>query len=346
VSLYTMQPRSKDNKVLKNKKNVNSKRQNKGAGPVVLHPGYPLYSFDQSAAPAVGFSPVKGSDTIPVNLLNLQHRINGSIGSVNDVVSGEACRSGTDNAPIPSKMVVYGSDGPRLPVRTFRNYTGPNVQIRRLPKEGVIHVGRHNVKIPRGNGFLTPPSVYVGLRWFGEYPINLSTFLFQNYRFRPSGAYDLDPLVGGTTVPGFTNLSAFYSTYRVTCSKIRVEVVNPSTTTSVITIVCPKNSDPGGSETLANIVASEGNPYAKSKVTSLAGGPRTVITNFMTTEKIFGDAEVWTDHNFASLINTVPSNNWFWDVGFYTPAVIGVALNVWIHIEIGIEFFDRTFLPS
>jgi len=36
---------------------------------------------------------------------------------------------------------------------------------------------------------------------------------FVNYRWRPSAAFDVDPALGGTSMAGFAEISAYYSTY-------------------------------------------------------------------------------------------------------------------------------------
>jgi len=336
-----MQPKSQDNKVLNKKKNVSSsKRQNKGARPVIVHPGFPAVSTGRYGLvyqPTEGYHSGFKEPGIPSNF----DKILGTKPSPAVIAAMESGGTGAWRAPLSTEASPSG-----FGLTQHRGFVGPNVQLRRLPKKGVVHQGRYPIGIPR-NGLNFPPSVYVALRFFAEYPITLSALTYGNYRFRPTGAFDIDPLVGGTSMPGFTEWAQLYATYRVTCSKIRVEVVNPSLTQSVMMIVHPMNADPGASTSLANVTAAEGNAYAKSKLCCYAGGPRNVITNYMTTEKIFGDPMVWTDHNFSSLCTTVPANNWFWQIGAYTPAVIPTnPVQLWIHIEIGIEFYDRIELPN
>jgi len=167
-----------------------------------------------------------------------------------------------------------------------------------------------------------------------------------NYRYRPTAAFDIDPALGGTSMAGFAELAGFYNMYRVLASKISVTVANPSALYPITVIVIPMNADPTNAETAANVVASVGNPYAKTKQTGLLGSPPVVIENSMQTEIIYGDPQIFYDHNFASAVTTVPTNNWFWNVAIYVQTVFATAVILNVQITVDVEFFDRFFLPA
>lgn len=191
-----------------------------------------------------------------------------------------------------------------------------------------------------------PPRMPVKLKYWGQQVLSLAASLSANYRWRPTAAFDVDPALGGTSMAGFAELAGFYATYRVSASQIKVTVNNPSGVSPVTVIVLPMNADPTNAFGAANIIASMGNPYAKSKLTSLLGGPPSVIENSMTTVKIFGDSEVFYDHNFTSLVTTVPTNNWFWNLCLYAPAFIATNIVCQVEITVDCEFYDRNFLPA
>lgn len=192
-----------------------------------------------------------------------------------------------------------------------------------------------------------PPRMNMKLKFWTQVPFNLVASTFANYRFRPSGAFDIDPALGGTSMAGFAECAAFYATYRVCSSKIKVTLINPSNVTPVTLIVLPMNADPTNSFSNANIIASMGNPYSISKTSGLLGSPPVVLSRSMTTKKIFGDSMVLFDHNFTSLVTTVPANNWFWNVCVFTSlSFISTAVYATVEIEVDCEFYDRTFLPA
>jgi len=191
-----------------------------------------------------------------------------------------------------------------------------------------------------------PPRMPMKLKYWAQQTFAMAATQSINYRWRPTAAFDVDPALGGTSMAGFAECAAFYATYRVSASSIRVTISNPSSTIPVTCIVLPMNADPTNSFSAANIIASVGNPYAKTKMLGLLGSPPTVITNAMTTQKIFGDSEVFFDHNFTSLVQTVPTNNWFWNICLYALAFIPVSLVATVEITVDCEFYDRNFLPA
>jgi len=207
-------------------------------------------------------------------------------------------------------------------------------------KDGVLTV-------PRSVSAVLPDRLRTTLRWWALNPINLSIQNTGSLRFQPSGAFDVDPNVGGATCKGFPELSALYRSYRVKSSTCEVELINPGVQTPVTVTLLPTNSDPSSNPSAAYVVASAQQPYAVSRTTSLRGGPNTRLVSSMSTKKIFGSPMTDYDDNFASLVNTVPLNNWFWVITFYSPSTIpsseGAAIcNV--RMSIDIEFYDRAFL--
>jgi len=162
-----------------------------------------------------------------------------------------------------------------------------------------------------------------------------------SFRFQPTAAFDIDPLLGGTFPPGFAELSTLYASYRVVYSSIRVDTVAGSNVPFRV-IVVPLNIDPGAAASASTIVAWTSNPYAKSKLVPSAGGPTVVVSNEMTTEKIYGSAMVRFDDNFSSPVTTIPANNWYWAIGCYTVyATIANPPMIDCKISIEIEFYDR-----
>lgn len=191
-----------------------------------------------------------------------------------------------------------------------------------------------------------PPRMCMKMKYWTIGAFSLAAALGANYRYRPSAAFDVDPALGGTSMAGFAEMAAQYATYRVIGSKIKVTLPNPSATVPVTLIVLPMNADPTNAFSLANIVASVGQPYSKTKQCGLLGCNSAVIVSEMRTRIIWGDPAVFSDHNFSSLVTTVPANNWFWNICVYAPAFIATGLNATVEIEVDVEFFDRVFLPA
>lgn len=210
-------------------------------------------------------------------------------------------------------------------------------------------VGNVSVDSPgkyRGLCQVFPPRMRMKLKFWTEQTLSLAAALAANYRWRPSSAFDVDPALGGTAMPGFAEMAAIYATYRVYGSRIKATVPNPSASLPVTVFVVPLNADPTNAMSVANVIACSGQPYARQKTTGLLGSPPVCVENRMTAQLIWGDPATLYDHNFSSLVSASPTNNWFWNVALYAPAVIATSIVVSVEIEIDCEFFDRYFLPS
>lgn len=168
-------------------------------------------------------------------------------------------------------------------------------------------------------------------------------------RFRPTNAFDVDPVLGSTAVPGFTEMAALYSTYRVVASSIKLETVQNGTQSMVSSVVVPLNADPGASPS-ATVVQSWFSTF-HSKRAGLAnlGGPVAIIRNEMTTERIFGTKAVYFDDNFSAPVSGGPTNNWFWAIGWVSGGnAVGSAIVVTGNVEIrlDVEFFNRIMITT
>jgi len=167
-------------------------------------------------------------------------------------------------------------------------------------------------------------------------------------RFRPSSAFDVDPLLGSTATPGFAEWAAFYNNYRVTSSRIRISFSNTSSTQGVLVVVCPLNVDPGASPGVVVVNSWIDHPYQQHRIVGTAGSPPTTMHVEMSTEKIFGSKMIYMDDNFQALVTTNPVNNWYWALGFISSVIPGAPFGVdyLVDIEMGVEFFSRKTLQS
>jgi hypothetical protein len=214
--------------------------------------------------------------------------------------------------------------------------------------DGIVAVPNYLVRMPKSIR-LVPDRFYTKLSYDGIAQLTVPTgAIATSLRFQPSAAYDVDPSLGSTAVPGFVEFAAFYDNYRVTVSDINVETLSLDNRTTLSCVLLPLNVDPGSSPTGVVIQSWVGNAYAKYKMCAATGGPPTSISHGMTTEKIFGSKMIYFDDNFQSLTTTVPNNNWYWAIGFIIPISLGSAytFTTKVNINIGVEFFSRKRLQN
>lgn len=218
-----------------------------------------------------------------------------------------------------------------------------NNRSRRAVIDGIVAEPNSYWVIPRRVGLGAPDRLYTSLRFWKSLTFNLSVNGQAGARLIPTNAFDVDPTLGSTSMPFFSELAAIYGRYRVTTSKAKFEIVNSSNITPVEAILIPLNTDPGPTPTAPNVISWRANPYGKSKMTGLTGSPTTVITNSISTEKIFGSKMVYYDDAFQSVVTTGPTNNFYWEFAVFSFAAIPTLIYANIACDVGIEFFDRTW---
>jgi hypothetical protein len=184
------------------------------------------------------------------------------------------------------------------------------------------------------------------LRFWKSVSFNFTASNVAAVRFRPSAAFDVDPLVASTAMAGFAELASLYSSYRVLSSTIRIEAVTTSAANPVALMTAPVNADPGATPSSAYVLALREQPYAKYKMLALTGCPPSNVMNAMSTEKVYGSKSALFDDNFSSPTNSTPNNNWFWVVAGYSQVLDPSLCWLQITIEVDCEFFDRFFLPN
>lgn len=200
--------------------------------------------------------------------------------------------------------------------------------------------------VPRSVGAIVPDQFATTLKWWKSYPVNLLTLAYNSFRVNASGAYDPDP--AGDSIPsGFKQFAELYTSYKVTSSRIRVQVINPDQEVPVTVNIVPVNLDPGSTPTSNYVISSFQQPYAKNKMIAPRGAPAIALTSSMSTQKMFGNKMTLYDDNFTALTNANPINMWFWFIGFYAPAVhttSAVVANIFV--EMDIRFYDRRVLNN
>jgi len=193
---------------------------------------------------------------------------------------------------------------------------------------------------------IVPDSVRVRLVWYDNNTMyNNAGGIYVAKRFQPSSAYDLDPLLGGTAVPGFNEWAAFYKKYRVISSKSIITAANYDATTVVQVIMVPLHVDPGATPTLATITSWLSQPFVKKMILSKAGGmDRGTVSLPLSHRDFVGSDTFLYDDSYCAVVTTNPTNNIFLAVGMYVVGGVatfttGVAAN--LTISIMCEFYER-----
>jgi len=176
--------------------------------------------------------------------------------------------------------------------------------------------------------------------------INQAGSLIASRRYRPTSVYDVDPALGSTTVIGFSELAALYGSYRTLKSNIVVEISNLEAF-PLIGVVWPSNSDLGAN--YGQLQAVLASPYSvHGNMSSKGGIDRISLRQNLSTVKFVGSQTAITDDNYRSAVNTIPTSNWYWNIGVWsltgTNLVSGSA--ALIRIMMQVEFSQRNPLSA
>lgn len=151
--------------------------------------------------------------------------------------------------------------------------------------------------------------------------------------FRGNSCFDPGFTSGSQQPTGFGAYSNLYAAYRVIWSKIKVVYLGAvgSTNPIGVTVFPSSSSNPytaGG--------AVEGTArYAKTTTIGQTGNATMAkpLSSYMTTRKIFGDRSD-DDITYSALVNTNPSNSWYWVVDVWNIVGSNMLVTDYIQIEI------------
>jgi hypothetical protein len=192
--------------------------------------------------------------------------------------------------------------------------------------------------IYRGLNFM-PPRIRTTLRYSNGGTLNNAGALFVNVRQAPTNAYDIDPTLGSTTMPGFAELAAIYRNYRVVRFKLSCSFANKETFPVTIWM-CPVNFDPGqNTVNFANYLSNR--RCKKSVIGPLTGNSARVLNSGWIGLTDFGGVGVLPINDYySSNVASSPANNIWIATGVFSGTVL--ASGVWTYqtLDIEIEFYE------
>lgn len=184
-------------------------------------------------------------------------------------------------------------------------------------------------------GWIAPKSVEVELTYASLANIlQAGGHATASRRYNPCNAYDVDPLLGSTSMSGFSEWGALFNEYRVLKSTIMICAVNDDAFPTLM-YVCPINFDPGSNYATPQTLIS--NPNCKHHMFGLASGAEMWRhSHHVTSARMLGLTEqqtrVCTELRGTTSGGVVPVNPWFWQVGIDGSA--NLVNGVWCQVQI------------
>lgn len=189
---------------------------------------------------------------------------------------------------------------------------------------------------------LMPPRFQTTLRYEAEGNQLNAGVNYSNTRLQPTTPYDVDPTLGSTAMPGFTELAALYRRYRVNRWVHKVMFAN-NESFPVVVYLCPNNVDPGSNTaSFQNFLSSRSS--TKKMLSAKGGQDRGIVVSRFSQSSFAGVPKSRSDDNTAGNTSgsSAPNNNIWSVVGIHSVNVQVSGVFVSNQIDIEVEFYELT----
>lgn len=164
--------------------------------------------------------------------------------------------------------------------------------------------------------------------------------LSQYYR---TSAFDVDPVLASTAMPGYAELAAMYRRYRVLSMHVKATVVNDEA--HPVHIIHGFSAD---TFTFGTFTINYGsNPGITSSVMSPVTGQNLYrIDEAKAVTEILGDSSALVDDQYAAITSSNPARMANWNIGLSNPTNVFTARGVEIqgYVELETAFINRVNL--
>jgi hypothetical protein len=170
-----------------------------------------------------------------------------------------------------------------------------------------------------------------------------------NWYYR-SSAYDVNPLIGTTAMPGFIELSALYNQYRVHGMTVQLNASNMHTSPIILSVWPSFETYSHNALTNLNIIEYGGAKGGFRKVISPSGGfDKINLRRYFSLTDLVGNVSWLGDSNYTATVTSNPTT--MWNINFGIAATVGTLTTLGgiqgvFSVELLVEFFDRKTLIS
>jgi len=207
---------------------------------------------------------------------------------------------------------------------------------RRAPRPAAVTI----VSLPPS--LLVPREMHVTLCFAEQTSLNNAGLVTSNVRYNPVYAYDVDPALGTTTMPGYTTWSGVYRFYQLISSHIDIDFVN-NESFGLQAWVNPVNYDPTANHVIATTKAMVAQPTCRKVMLGPLTGVSTARLSHTARTSGFAGGTPGTSLEFYTAPTSgasAPSNSWFWNVGIYSPSNLVNGVSAFVTIKSRYKFFE------
>jgi hypothetical protein len=199
-------------------------------------------------------------------------------------------------------------------------------------------------------GEFAPPSLRVPLVYTDLTTIQTQNGQSQTNWYYGTSAYDVNPLIGTTAMPGYLELAALYNQYRVHSIHLKFEGSNMHTSPVVLSIWPSFEVQTHNALTNINIIEYGGAYKGIRQVISPSGGMDRISCHkkYTLTELVVNHS--WLgDSNYTATVTSNPTT--MWNVNMGIAATVGTlttngGIQGIFSVALDVEFFDRKTLLS
>lgn len=163
-----------------------------------------------------------------------------------------------------------------------------------------------------------------------------------NYLFRGNSVYDPNQSGVGSQPYYFDSIAQLYQQYRVTGSKLEVELVNTAAVPAMATLF-PANE----TISVTDIDDWAGNRYSKSRVMAPSSGSPNMarLSTYATTAAMYGVSAniVKSEKDYSAAVTTNPTNQWNWHI------IVGSmdkATNITYEMRVKVTYYVKFEKPQ
>lgn len=198
--------------------------------------------------------------------------------------------------------------------------------------------GAPKLVVYRGLQYM-PPRFQTTLRFTASNIVSNSLNTYANFRYEPTYAYDIDPSLGSTVMPGFSEFMLMYRQYRVNWFKATCRFSSREAFPTMA-YLCPVNFDP--SVNTANYQNYLSSRSARIKpLGSLTGnGACTVSLPRVSVASFAGARQNQSDDGTVGSSTSAPANNIWVIIGLTGTANLTNGAYFLVTIDIDLDFME------
>lgn len=174
-------------------------------------------------------------------------------------------------------------------------------------------VTKFKSNVPLGLGF--PRKMTMTHKYEEVFNLTSTTAALATYRFCANGMYDPNTSGTGHQPMFFDQMAALYNHYCVIGSKIRITVINQTSSGVAGTVGVINNDDTATS--YSDITAFSEQSAGKCRLIPGGSTTTTYLGNKFSAKKVYGGS-ILGNNNLAGSGTTNPGETHFWDIGYQT----------------------------